>query len=199
MNRDRTSLLSEPATLPHRAPTQRSAIDLETVYVSHRDHVWLTLQRMGVQRSDLEDVFQEVFVIVHKRLHTYRPDAKLGAWLYGICLRAASRHRRRAFRRRERPDGVDLEPKDASPWQAGTDAPDERLEALERQARLTRLLDTLDPEHRAIVVMYEIEELSCAEIAELTDLRLGTVHSRLYNARRKLVVAARRLSAEGGE
>jgi RNA polymerase sigma-70 factor (ECF subfamily) len=62
---------------------------------------------------------------------------------------------------------------------------------------LNRLLDTLDAEHRAIVVMYEIEELSCAQISELTGLKLGTIHSRLHNARRKLTAAARRLTPKG--
>jgi RNA polymerase sigma-70 factor (ECF subfamily) len=193
LNRDRTSLLREPAGLIQSAPTRGAAIDLESVYASQREYVWLSLQRMGIQRSDLEDVFQEVFMIVHKRLHTYRPDAKLTAWLYGICLRSAASHRRRAFRRRERPGGVDLEPDGASPWQADGHAPDERLHAAARQARLNRMLDGLDPEHRAMVVMYEIEELSCAQISELTGLKVGTIHSRLHNARQKLAAAARRL------
>jgi RNA polymerase sigma-70 factor (ECF subfamily) len=76
--------------------------------------------------------------------------------------------------------------------------PDERLDERERQARLERILDTLDPEHRAMVVMYEIEELSCARISALTGVPVGTVHSRLHHARRKLAEAARRLGARGG-
>ena len=79
-------------------------------------------------------------------------------------------------------------------WHAAGDAPDQRLEHLERQAKLDRLLDTLDPAHRAIVVMYEIEELSCARISELTGVPVGTVHSRLHHARRKLATAARRMA-----
>jgi RNA polymerase sigma-70 factor, ECF subfamily len=184
--------------VPGSASTERAALDVEAVYMSQRELVWLTLQRMGIERSDLEDVFQDVFMIVQKRLHTYRRDSKLSAWLYGICLRSAARHRRRAFRRRESPRGVDLEPNDTSPWHARAHAPDGRLQAQEHQVRLNRLLDTLDAEHRAIVVMYEIEELSCAEISELTGLKLGTIHSRLHNARRKLTAAARRLTAKGG-
>src|ERR1700690_3414246 len=73
MTRDRTSLLSEPAGLPTSASTESAAaLALPSVYASQRDFVWLTLQRMGVRRSDLEDVFQDVFMVVHKRLDSYR-------------------------------------------------------------------------------------------------------------------------------
>jgi RNA polymerase sigma-70 factor (ECF subfamily) len=201
MTRDRTSLLGEPAGLPANAPTERAAaLDLPSVYAAERDFVWLTLQRMGVRRSDLEDVFQDVFMIVHRRLDSYRPDAKLSAWLYGICLRCVSRHRRRAFRRRERPDGLALEVHGdgATAWHSAAPAPDARLGEVEKQARLRRLLDALDPEHRAMVVMYEIEELSCAQISAQTGVAVGTIHSRLHYARRKLAEAARRLAAGGG-
>ena len=201
MSRDRTSLLSEPTGLPARASTESAAtLDLAAVYASQRDFVWLTLQRMGVRRSDLEDVFQDVFMIVHKRLDSYRPDAKLSAWLYGICLRCVSRHRRRAFRRRELPEGLELEARGdgSSTWHSAAPGPDERLDELEKQARLARVLDALDPEHRAMVVMYEIEELSCAQISALTGVAVGTIHSRLHYARRKLAETARRLAARGG-
>jgi RNA polymerase sigma-70 factor (ECF subfamily) len=203
MSRERTSLLSEPAGLPASAATESGdALDLQFVYASQRDFVWLTLQRMGVRRADLEDVFQDVFMIVHKRLDSYRRDAKLSAWLYGICLRCVARHRRRAFRRRERPQGLELEAPSVGPsatWHAALPGPDERLNERDKQARLERLLDTLDPEHRAMVVMYEIEELSCAQISAVTGVPVGTIHSRLHYARRKLSEAARRLAhAEGG-
>jgi RNA polymerase sigma-70 factor (ECF subfamily) len=204
MSRDPTSLLSEPARLPARAPTDAidtdDAIDLQSIYASHRNFVWLTLQRMGVRRPDLEDVFQDVFMIVHRRLDSYRRDAKLSAWLYGICLRSVARHRRRAFRRRERPDGVELGDQKAGPyaWHAATRGPDEPLQEAERRARLDRLLGALDADHRAVVVMYEIEELGCAQIAALTGIPVGTIHSRLHHARRKLAAAARRLQAAGG-
>jgi RNA polymerase sigma-70 factor (ECF subfamily) len=201
MTRERTSLLGEPPGLPASASTERAAaLDLASVYASQRDFVWLTLQRMGVRRSDLDDVFQDVFMIVHKRLDSYRPDAKLSAWLYGICLRCVSRHRRRAFRRRERPEGVELEARGdgASAWHSAAPGPDARLDELERRVRLDRVLDVLDPEHRAMVVMYEIEELSCAQISALTGVAVGTIHSRLHYARRKLVESARRLAAKGG-
>lgn len=176
--------------------------DLVSIYTSQKDFVWLTLQRMGIRRPDLEDVFQDVFVIAHRRLHTYNPDAKLSAWLYGICLRSVAAHRRRAFRRRERVDGADVSI--AGPgsgtehWHAQIAAPDERVKQVERQAALNDLLDTLDPDHRVVVVMFEVEDHDCQHIAELIGVPVGTVHSRLHTARRKLAQAAARLRLQGG-
>jgi RNA polymerase sigma-70 factor (ECF subfamily) len=201
LHRDRTLSLHGPAggsvEVSANAP---SKLDLIGIYNSQKDLVWLTLQRMGIRLPDLEDVFQDVFVIAHRRLHTYNPDAKLSAWLYGICLRSVAAHRRRAFRRRERADG--MEASVARPgtehWHAQIEAPDERVRQLERQATLNDLLDTLDPDHRLVVVMFEVEDQSCAYIAELIGVPVGTVHSRLHTARRKLARAAVRLRHHGG-
>jgi RNA polymerase sigma-70 factor (ECF subfamily) len=175
-------------------------LDLARIYAGQKDFVWLTLQRMGVRRPDLEDVFQDVFVIAHKRLHTYDPEAKLSAWLYGICLRSLAAHRRRAFRRRERAGDVDVSvaPPGTEHWHAQVAAPDVGVQQLQRQATLNELLDTLDPEHRMVVVMFEVEEQSCAHIAELIGVPVGTVHSRLHTARRKLAQAAGRLRLQKG-
>jgi RNA polymerase sigma-70 factor, ECF subfamily len=189
-----------PAAASIEAPPAAKTLDLVGVYSSQKDFVWLTLQRMGIPRSDLEDVFQDVFVIAHKRLHTYNRDAKLSAWLYGICLRSVAAHRRRAFRRRERADGTDasVARPGSEHWHAQVEAPDERLGEQERQATLNALLNTLDPDHRLVVVMFEVEDHSCQYIAELIGVPVGTVHSRLHTARRKLAQAAVRLRHQGG-
>jgi len=201
LRHDRTLSLGESEGAPReRSAAKREKLDLPAVYAAQKDFVWLTLQRMGIRRPDLEDVFQDVFVIVHKRLHTYSPEAKLTAWLYGICLRSVARHRRRAFRRHERVDGVeaDVAQPGVENWHAQTEAPDEQLRRNERQATLNALLDTLDPEHRAVVVMFEIEDQSCADIGELIGVPVGTVHSRLHTARRKLAQAAERRRLQRG-
>jgi RNA polymerase sigma-70 factor, ECF subfamily len=203
LHRDRTLSLHGPAAgIDQTAAEAGSRLDLVGIYTSHKDFVWLTLQRMGIRPCDLEDVFQDVFVIAHRRLHTYNPDAKLSAWLYGICLRSVAAHRRRAFRRRERVDGVDAHvarsENETEHWHAQIEAPDERVRQLERQATLNDLLDTLDPDHRLVVVMFEVEDHDCAYIAELIGVPVGTVHSRLHTARRKLAQAAARLRHRGG-
>jgi RNA polymerase sigma-70 factor (ECF subfamily) len=201
LHRDRTLPLHGSATGSVEASVEApSKLDLVGVYNSQKDFVWLTLQRMGIRQPDLEDVFQDVFVIAHKRLHTYNPEAKLSAWLYGIALRSVAAHRRRAFRRRGRADGSEasVARPGSEHWHAQIAAPDERVRELERQATLNDLLDTLDPDHRMVVVMFEVEDHSCQYISELIGVPVGTVHSRLHTARRKLAQAALRLRHQGG-
>jgi RNA polymerase sigma-70 factor, ECF subfamily len=190
---NRTLSLGGSEAVPREgSPTTREKLDVAAIYASQKAFVWLTLQRMGIRRPDLEDVFQDVFVIVHKRLHTYSPEAKLTAWLYGICLRSVARHRRRAFRRRERVDGAhdEVAQPGVEHWHGQTESPEEQLRRRDRHAALNALLDMLDPDHRVVVVMFEIEDQSCADIAELIGVPVGTVHSRLHTARRKLAQAA---------
>src|SRR5687767_5495136 len=73
-----------------------SELGVKEIHHAHADFVWLTLQRLGVRASDLEDALQEVFVVVHRRLSSYDRRAKLSSWLFGISLRVAAQFRRRA-------------------------------------------------------------------------------------------------------
>src|SRR6187402_2856082 len=72
------------------------------IYLANADFVFRSLQRLGIRDADLDDVLQEVFVVVHQRLHTFDGSAKMTTWLYGVTFRVASSHRRRAYVRRER-------------------------------------------------------------------------------------------------
>jgi RNA polymerase sigma-70 factor, ECF subfamily len=71
------------------------ASDLRAIYRAHGRFVWLSLQRLGVQPSDLDDVAQDVFVIVHRRLDSFDRRARVTTWLFGICMRVAANYRRR--------------------------------------------------------------------------------------------------------
>lgn len=166
----------------------RPTLELTGVYAAHADYVWCALQRLGVRPADLDDVLQEVFVIVHQRLHTFDHSSKLTTWLYGICLRAASDYRRRAWRRREQVGDAPLEERPGS-----TDSTPED-DAVDRQgrAKLERVLDELDVDKRAVFVMFEVEELSCDEIAALIGVPVGTVYSRLHAARKQFEKALAR-------
>ena len=164
-------------------------LDTAAVHAEHADFVWKTLQRFQIRPGDLEDVFQEVFIVVHRRLATYDETARMTTWLYGICRRVASGYRRRAFRRREEPrDEV------GSASAEGTTPEDDtaRNEALRR---LSTMLDELSLEQRAVLTMFEIESMPCSEIAEVMGVPVGTVHSRLHAARKAFESALQRLRA----
>lgn len=176
----------DPPALSARAPS-RDALDLRELYADHADLIWANLYRMGVREPDLPDMLQEVLIVVHRRQGSYDPEASLRGWIAGICRKVASGYRRRAHRRRE-----SLSPEPAA-QQPDHRTPEHEVRAREDQARLAGLLDKLDPEARAVLVMFEVEELSCAEIADALGIPTGTVHSRLHNARKRLRKAFRQL------
>jgi RNA polymerase sigma-70 factor (ECF subfamily) len=171
--------------------------NLTEIAADHGEFLWMTLQRLGVRRDDCPDMVQNVLMVVHRKLPTYDGRAPVRAWLYGICVKEVSTHRRRAWVRRERP----VEPEAMPPIPASTDDPERAASMREQNARFEAMLDELDPDKRAVLVMYEIEERSCDEIAALHGIPVGTVHSRLHAARRGFRVVLERWAkrdAHGG-
>ena len=158
------------------------------VHAAHADFVWRSLQRLGVPPADLEDALQEVFVVVHQRLGTFRGSSKLTTWLFGIALRVASRFRRRPHLRRERFGADDHDLAD----EAGVDPEGNALER-EARRRLAAVLDALDLDKRVVLVMFELERLPAPAIADELGIPLGTVYSRLHAARGQFAKAAERL------
>jgi RNA polymerase sigma-70 factor (ECF subfamily) len=168
------------------------------VYADHADFVFASLQRFGIRDNDLEDLLQEVFVVVHRKLHTFDGSSRMTTWLYGICLRVAAAHRRRAHVRREQ--SVDPVPEPApSTSRASRDDPEAALQRGQARQQLESILDELDLDKRAVFVMFEIDELSCDEIAAVVGVPVGTVYSRLHAARASFREAIARHRARGGK
>lgn len=151
---------------------------VERVYDTHADFVWRSLQRLGVRDADLLDVTQDVFVIVQRRLPDFRGDSALSTWLFGICLRLANRYRRRSWFRCERQ-------LDGSHEAIDERTPETELHVRQRAALVQRALTHLNPEQRAIFVMFELETFSCDQIADMLGVPTGTVYSRLHHARKR--------------
>ena len=176
---------------PHPAIVAAApALDVRNIHDAHADFVWKSLLRLGETEADAEDVLQSVFMVVHRRLDTYDGSAKLTTWLFGICLRLAAGYRRKSSTRREE-TALAL----ADERHEGPD-PAEQLEEAQARVRLSAVLDTLDPEKRAVFVMFELDEMSCEEIAEIVGVPVGTVYSRLSAARKAFAAALARLAAK---
>jgi RNA polymerase sigma-70 factor (ECF subfamily) len=172
--------------------SQDAELDVEAIYRAHGRFMWASLHRVGVREADLPDALQEALVVVHRRLHTYDREAKLTSWLFGICLRVGAAQRRRAHHRREELRA------DARMEHEASDRPTPEDEALTNDARrrLNMVLDGMDGEKRAVLVMFEIEGLSCAQIAEMLDVPVGTIHSRLFAARKAFEQSLARVNAQ---
>jgi RNA polymerase sigma-70 factor, ECF subfamily len=165
-------------------------LDVARVYRENADFVWASLQRLGIREDDLEDTLQEVFVVVHKRTASFDGSSKLTTWLFGICLRVASAYHRRGFRRNETCVAEPPENQIDS-----SDTPEADLAARESRRRLDALLDGLALEKRAIFVMFELDEMPCDAIAQVFDVPIGTVYSRLHAARQDFQRALARMHA----
>ena len=166
----------------------RAASTVREVFDEHAGYVWRTFRHLGISEADVPDLCQEVFVVVHRKLGEFEGRSSLKTWLYGICLRVAADHRRRAHVRHER---AHADP--AEHWAApGSFGPDARVEA---RARLHALLSELDDDKRAVLVLYELEGLTMKEVAEVVGCPLQTAYSRLQAARAQVQASIARLRA----
>ena len=165
---------------------------LDAIYLRSADYVWFTLQRLGVREADLEDLSQDVFLIAHRKLASFDGRVKINAWLFGICLRVAANYRRRAHIRLERATGS-MDQDDAPTLSApASERPDRALERRQAQDMAEAILGRMELVKRAVFVMFEIEGMSCQEIADEVGVPLGTVYSRLHAARKFFAEAAAR-------
>ncbi len=168
----------QPAS-PSIDPLPEQAPPFARLYREQAGFVWKSLQRMGVASADLEDALQEVFIVAHRRFNEY--DAARGrpsTWLFGIALNVA-RNAGRSRRRRREADEPQVVTIDHT-------TPEDALRREQARSLAQSLLEQLSPEHRSVFVMFEVEGMSCAEIAAMIGVPTGTVHSRLHAARQRL-------------
>jgi len=163
----------------HAGPA--SSLDFDVIYQAWFDEVSGWIRALGGPAADREDLVQDVFVVVHRRLPDF-DGQNLPGWLYRI-----TRHRVRDFRRLlwvkyflfgSVPLSENLAKEGASPA--------ETLETYQKSALLERLLAKLSESERATLVLFEIDGYSGEEIAQILGIPLNTVWSRMYKARKKL-------------
>lgn len=146
----------------------------------------LSLRMLG-RDEDARDVCQETFLAAFRNLRKFRGEAKFSSWIYRIALNACNSRLRRPEGQRTRSldDGSDDRRSEQYADQIGEGAP----ESLHRD-QLTRIvrraLNGLPAEMRQVIVMKEYEELTFAEIAEILEIPVSTVKSRLYTGLQQL-------------
>lgn len=152
------------------------------IFASEARYVWRSLLALGVGESDVPDASQQVFVVLQKKLSQLNDGCALRTFIYGICLRVSSDYRNRAHVRRERLC--------AAPPELGM-AGDQETLAVHRQAleRLQDALAALEAPQREVFVLYEIEEMSMADVARAVGCPLQTAYSRLHAARKTVAAA----------
>ena len=151
------------------------------------DYLCRTLRRLGVPPSEIEDLAQEVFLVLHRAWVELDRTRPLRPYLFGIAFRIASAHARR--RRREWQLAA-LELEDRGLW------PDQELQAKQDRAIILSALDRIPLPRRAVLVMHDIDDVPMQTVALVLAIPLFTTYSRLRKARRELEIAVRHLMKE---
>jgi RNA polymerase sigma-70 factor, ECF subfamily len=159
----------------------REVITFAALFETQASFVWRVLARLGIPAADLPDVSQEVFLSAHRLLPTFEQRCSVTTWLYGICMRLASTHRRRLLRRREQ---LASEPPERPPIGSALSA-----DVAVQRERLERVLYDLSEDQAHVFILYELEELTMPEVAAALGCPLQTAYSRLYSARKAVLAA----------
>jgi RNA polymerase sigma-70 factor, ECF subfamily len=153
----------------------------------HQDRVFNLCARLLGNRAEAEDVAQEVFIAVFKTVDQFREEAKLSTWIYRVTVNHC-KNRIKYLARRHQRDQTELDDSH-EPGAVATSAPatprrpDRQVEGAQLDRLMQEAIAALDEDHRALVVLRDLEDLSIDEICQITGLPDGTVKSRLHRAR----------------
>ena len=163
-------------------------MDFPGLYKQELAYAWRTLRRLGVRERDLPDLAHDLFVVVFRHLPDYDRTRPVRPWLFGIAFRIVSDYRRSARFARERlgdaPDVLDRAP-----------PVDEQIAERQGREAVMRVLEGLDLDRRAVLVMHDLEGHPVPEIAAALMIPVATAYSRLRLAREDVAAAIKRLRA----
>lgn len=159
---------------------QAAGLDFSSLYDAWFDRVSRWLGALGAPDTDREDLAQEVFLVVRRRLRDF-DGRNVAGWLYRIATRKVGQHRRRRWLRtlfspRQTVDINDL------PF--GGQGPVADLETKEKRLLLEGLLAKMSERRRSVFVLFEVEGYTGEEIADMLDVPVNTIWTRLHHARK---------------
>ena len=166
----------------------------------YQDRLFNTVLRLADNAEDARDVVQEAFLHACQSLHTFKGDSLFFTWLYRIAVNTAiSMKRKKRHVLRIQPGGDEknaIDPLDPSE----SNRPGHQLEMAEEERQVHDALAKLSAEHRAVLVMKDMEGMKYEEMAEILGVPVGTIRSRLHRARleiREILIQSKRPEAQG--
>lgn len=157
----------------------------QTLVERYQDRVYNTAYRMIGFEEDARDIVQDAFLKAYQNLDRFRGESGFYTWVFRIAVNLCLSHRRKAQRLRlvmptDDPEGMAQATHQA---QKLVDPPEAAMEAVETERRVSEALQHLDSDHRAAVVLRDIEGLDYQTISSILDVPPGTVKSRIHRAR----------------
>jgi RNA polymerase sigma-70 factor (ECF subfamily) len=170
---------------------QRDYAAFEQLIRLYKDRIYNYVSRMLHDPTEAEDIAQETFIRAFQSLPHFRGVSSFQTWLYRIAGNLAIDAARRRKRRDSQSVSLD-EPLNAQDGEVVRDVPDPRhgpagmAEVNQLQGEVLKAIAELSPKLRPVIVLYDLQGLSYQDIAEVLGCPLGTVKSRLFNARAQL-------------
>jgi RNA polymerase sigma-70 factor (ECF subfamily) len=155
----------------------------------YQDRTYNAVLRMVGSREDARDIVQEAFLKAYENLSRFRGASSFYTWLFRIAMNAALTFRRRSKRLKlVRPleDGGQMDITGTQAGRLADPAPEAAMETAERERIIGEALETLDGDHRAAIVLRDVEGLDYQAIAGILEVPAGTVKSRIHRARMML-------------
>jgi len=174
----------------------------ESLIQAYERKAYLHAYRLCGHREDALEITQEIFLKLYRSLSGFRRESSFNTWFYRLATNVAYDFLRKRYRDDknrsfswddDQEDRIEQEPMDPTPW------PEEIAEKEDLKKLMQQALWELRPDHREVLFLYDFENRSYEEIAELLDCQLGTVKSRLHRARNELrkIILERRELFEG--
>jgi len=188
-------------TMTQRQAAEPNAWDFEAAAVPFVDALYNTALRMTRNPQDAEDLVQETYLKAYKYYDKFTEGTNFKAWLFRILKNTFINNYRK--RQQEPPQNAFDEIEDVFESQVSADSssiPNPEEDALENvlDEDVQRALDALPDEYRMVVILADLEDFSYQEIADILEIPVGTVMSRLYRARRRLEAEMLRYAKEHG-
>jgi RNA polymerase sigma-70 factor (ECF subfamily) len=171
----------------------------EALVRRHERRVFGLVLRMLGNREEAEDVAQEAFLALHRHGHRFRGEARFSTFVYRVAANAALNRRRSLGRRRAREDALSLRQDAGDDLPSAPRDPEDAASGGQIQKRVQAALLELPKDLRLVVILYDIEGQSYAEIAETLRIPEGTVKSRIHRARTALRECLRSLAGAASQ
>lgn len=168
-------------------------LSFEACYDKYAGLVTRWVMRLGSSAMDVEDVVQEVFCVVHRKLPQWDGQGTFTTWLFRITHHVLRNWNRKRRISRWLSFGSGDEAKTIEDFHSDEAGPAEQVELKQATQEVRRVLDALAEHHRTLLVLFELEELSTTEIADMLDLKVGTVRVGLHRARAEFLKAYDRM------
>ena len=181
-------------------PASTDPREFERQAIPYLGSLYNTAYRMARNAQDAEDLVQETYLRAYRSFEQFTPGTNLKAWLFRILKNAFINEYRKRRAAPVEEEFAALEESfesriDTDRFPAGK-TPEEEALAISLDENVQRALDELPPDYRMAVVLADLEGFSYKEIAEILEIPIGTVMSRLYRGRKQLEEALLRFARE---